>query len=133
HRRGGRPGRPAAGYHDDDEGNRAVVYLGDPINSGQSLLRSIFDLRSYAALAGTALASFRASSMALATPSLRATTFTRVRSTPLSLRRAARYCPCRLRAARALAVIVNLRLGFFATAARGPAGRPAALAAACPA
>src|SRR2546427_7271484 len=71
---------------------------------GQRLLAALdLDLRSYAALAGTALASFRASSMALATPSLRATVFTRARSTPLSLFRAARYCPCRLRAARARA------------------------------
>ena len=49
------------------------------------------DLRSYAALAGMALTSFPASSMALATPSLRATVFTRARPTPLSLFRAARY------------------------------------------
>jgi len=75
----------------DDEDHRAVVYFGDPTNSGYSLLRSIFDLRSYAAFAGTALASFRARSTALATPSFRATAFTRVRSTPLSLCRAARY------------------------------------------
>ena len=75
-----------SGYYDDqddDEGDRAVVYVAEPINAG--------DLRSYAALAGTAFTSFRASSTALATPSFRATAFTRVRSTPLSLCRAARY------------------------------------------
>src|SRR5207302_2807610 len=103
--------------------DRAVVYL-----AGASLLRSIPTFRSYAALGGTALASFRASSTALATPSLRATVFTRARSTPLSLFRAARYCPCRLRAARARAVIVNFLLGFFAAPARRPGGRPPLLA-----
>jgi len=39
----------------------------------------------YGRLAGTVLSSFRASSTALATPSFRATAFTRLRSTPLSL------------------------------------------------
>src|SRR5262249_24125510 len=81
----------------------------------------------HAAFAGAALASFRANSTALATPSLRARAFTRLRSATLSLRRAARYCPCRFMAAHAFGVIVNFRLGFFAAAVREPAGRPALL------
>src|SRR5207249_6915033 len=123
----GRLARDGVGVHRPAQHARQAAGAGDAAvgaTVGWRLLR----LRTYAALAGAALASLRASSTALATPSLRATAFTRVRSTPLSLCRAARYCPCRLRAARAFAVIVNFRLRVFTAAARGPAGRPAVLA-----
>jgi len=124
-----RPRRDRAGTRagrccDDDEGDRAVVYFAEPMIAGSdSLLRPILTSAAMPPWRD-GLGEFSRQLMALATPSLRATVFTRARSTPLSFLRARDTDPAAAGGA-GFRRHCELPLGpSFTGAARGPGGDP---------